>query len=167
MYWQTRCAVFLCAVMVAPVVAQTPNPSKTRNAACTFSDGKQIRVTYAPLRANSKEEFSNDKLWSPGGRPMFFFTPTDVSIEGKDIPPGAYAMYIIPNDDKWTLVLNRDVTTGAKYDEKQDLLRASMQIGHLNQPQDLTVAFGRMAPKQCNVRIYYGKVGTWAEFKEH
>lgn len=167
MYWQTKCAVFLCTLIVAPVLSQTPNPSKTLNATCTFSDGKQIRVTYPQVRANSKEELSNDKLWSPGGKPMYLFAQTDVSIEGKEIPPGAYAMYIIPNDDKWTLVLNRDVTAGSKYDDKQDLLRSPMQIGHLNQPQDLTVAFGHMAPKQCNVRIYFGKSGVWAEFKEH
>lgn len=98
---------------------------------------------------------------------MYLFTQAEASIEGKEIPPGAYAMYIIPNDDKWTVVINKDVATDSKYDEKQDLLRASMQIGHLNQTQALSVAFGHMGPKQCNVRIYFGKIGTWAEFMEH
>ncbi len=166
MFWRIKCAVSLCAAIIVPVLGQAPVQPKTQNAPCTFSDGKQIRVSYTPVPANSKEEFSNDRLWSPGGRPMYLFTQAETSIEGKVIPPGAYAMYIIPNDDKWTLVLNRDVTAGSKYDEKQDLIRTPMQIGHVNQPQDLSVAFGHMAPKQCNVRIYYGKVGTWAKFTE-
>ena len=41
-----------------------------------------------------------------------------------------------------------------------------MQSGHLSEPQPFVVSFGHIAPKQCNMRIYDGKIGTWAEFKE-
>ncbi len=37
----------------------------------------------------------------------------------------------------------------------------------LSEPlKEFTVLFGHTEPKQCNMRIYYGKSGTWAEFKE-
>jgi hypothetical protein len=82
-------------------------------------------------------------------------------------PDGAYSLYVIPEKQSWTLVVNRNVTPGSKYDEKQDLVRVPMQIGEVEdtfeQPQ---VAFAQVGPKQCNMRLYYEKVGTWAEFRE-
>jgi hypothetical protein len=42
-----------------------------------------------------------------------------------------------------------------------------MPLGQLSEPQKaLDVFFGHVAPKQCNMRIYYGKAGAWVEFKE-
>jgi hypothetical protein len=28
------------------------------------------------------------------------------------------------------------------------------------------IAFAHIAPKQCNLRVYYEKAGAWAEFEE-
>jgi hypothetical protein len=76
-------------------------------------------------------------------------------------------MYVIPHRGNWTLILNKNVSEGSKYDEHQDLSRAEMQMGQLSQPnQQFSVFFGHVAPKQCNMRMYYGKTGTWVEFKE-
>ena len=36
-------------------------------------------------------------------------------------------MYLIPGEDEWTLVINKNVTAGSKYDEGDDLVRAPMQ----------------------------------------
>lgn len=75
-------------------------------------------------------------------------------------------MYVIPQHDSWTVVLNRNVTSGSQYDDSQDLVRAEAQLGQLTEPSQLSIFFGHIAPKQCNLRIYYGKTGAWLEFKE-
>ena len=63
--------------------------------------------------------------------------------------------------------MNRNVTAGSKYDEKQDLARAPMQIGEIDSPvKQPQVLFAHIAPKQCNMRLYYEKTGAWAEFRE-
>ena len=98
---------------------------------------------------------------------MYLFTQGEVSIGGKEIPAGAYSMYFIPGSDKWTLVVNSQVSPGAQYDEKRDLLRVPMQIAQLGSSQAFNLGFGHLAPKQCNIRIYFGKIGSWAPFKEH
>lgn len=166
MRWQSMYVALVCAIFVIPTFAQGTDSPKTRNAVCTFTDGKEIRISYTPVPAKKKEDLPHDKLWTPGDSPMYLFTQTQLSIEGKKVAPGAYAMYIIPGDDKWTLVLNKNVTAGSQYDEKQDMVRAPMQIGHLDQSQAFSLIFGHMAPKQCNVRIYYRHIGTWTEFNE-
>jgi hypothetical protein len=100
--------------------------------------------------------------------------PSDAAIHqtpltaGKtDIPTGAYSMYIVRDKDDWDLVVNKNVSAGNKYDKKLDVVRLDMLSGQLSEPQkEFTVFFGHTEPKQCNLRIYYGKRGTWVEFKE-
>lgn len=98
---------------------------------------------------------------------MFLFTQTALTLGSSQIPADAYSLYIIPEDQNWTLVVNKNVNAGNKYDEKQDLTRAPMQLGQIDSPiKPAQVAFDHIAPKQCNMRLYYGSVGAWAEFRE-
>jgi hypothetical protein len=98
---------------------------------------------------------------------MLLFTQAPLVAGDTDIPTGAYSMYIVRERDDWTLVVNKNVSAGNKYDKHLDLVRLGMLKGQLSEPQkEFTVLFGHTEPKQCNMRIYYGKSGTWAEFKE-
>jgi hypothetical protein len=98
---------------------------------------------------------------------MFLFTSVALKLGNDEIPVGAYGMYVVPNKDHWTLVLNKNVTSNARYEQQEDLLRVPMEIGTLSEPAKIVgVYFGHVAPKQCNMRIYHGKTGAWAEFHE-
>ena len=53
-------------------------------------------------------------------------------------------MLELPAKDHWTLVVNKNVTPGAAYDDKQDVARAAMETAQVAQPSDaLEVAFAR------------------------
>jgi hypothetical protein len=166
MPWKTICVLSLLTAIAVPASAQTSTDPETRSTVCTLTDGKQMTVRYVPVPDNSKKDPPTDKIWSPGNSPMYLFTESDFSVAGKEVPAGAYAMYFIPGNHAWTLVLNKDVTPGSKYDEKQDIVRAPMDMGKLSEPQAFTLAFAHMAPKQCDIRIYYGKAGSWVAFQE-
>jgi hypothetical protein len=98
---------------------------------------------------------------------MLLFTDSALTLEGVNIPPGAYRLFVIPAEKAWTLIVNRNVTAGAKYDPQQDMARAPMEIGSLPRPaKNVELAWGHTAPKQCNLRIYVGKVGAWTDFKQ-
>lgn len=144
-----------------PAVAQQATPDAT--AFCTFQDGKQISVQYD--KASVKQaNLSSGKLWSPGDKPMVLFTQTALSVGDTVIPVGAYSMYLIPGK-KWTLVVNKNVKPG-EYNEQEDLVREPMDVGQIGEAQPFSLVFAHVAPKQCNLRIYEGKTGTWAELKE-
>jgi Protein of unknown function (DUF2911) len=158
------CTVLLGAMVNVGLAEQAS--ANTATATCSFQDGKQISVRYHQVTVG-KNGLPEGEVWTPGGGPMFLFTPADLVIGNSEIPIGAYSMYVIPKRENWTLVLNKNVSEGSKYDEHQDLLRVDMQVGQLSEPnKQLSVFFGHIAPRQCNMRIYYGKTGTWAEFKE-
>ena len=140
--------------------------ANTTSSTCSFQDGKQITVRYVSEATEDKAPPSG-KVWMPGGQPMWLFTQAELSVANSAIPIGAYSLYIIPEKEIWTLVVNKNVTTGSSYDEHQDLARVTMELGHLSEaPKQLRVAFGHVAPKQCNMRVYYGNTGAWAEVRE-
>jgi hypothetical protein len=94
---------------------------------------------------------------------MLLFTETQLSFGGATIPIGAYTVYPIPGKE-WTLVVNKNVTAGAAYDEKQDLARATMETDQVSQPSDaLEVAFAHVGSR-CTLRIYFGKAASFADF---
>jgi hypothetical protein len=52
-----------------------------------------------------------------------------VKIEGKDLPAGKYALFTIPGENEWTIILNKDAKQwGAyKYNDKDDVLRVTVK----------------------------------------
>jgi hypothetical protein len=137
----------------------------SKSSACTFADGEQMSVRYSAV-GNDNHKLPEGKVWSPGNSPMYLFTSAPLVVGTDQIPAEAYSMFLVPEKNDWTLILNKNVSSGSHYDEHQDLLRVPMQVGALSTPQAFTVFFGHVAPKQCNMRIYESKVGAWEEFKE-
>ena len=163
---QTVRAVVFFALFAASGFSQQPTTPQVRDSTCVFEDGQQARVSFAAKVDDLKKDLPRDKLWTPGDQPMILFTDTALTLGGTNIPPGAYSMYFIPSKDDWTVIVNKDVTPGAQYDQTKDLVRTTMETGKLPESQPFQLAFARMKSKQCSLRIYYGKVGVWAEFNE-
>ena len=160
------CAALLCSLVgIGTACAQTAQAAPA-NAVCTFADGQQMSLRYTRPSGSGKQKLPMGQVWAPGDSPMDLFTQVGLSTGNSEIPIGAYRVYIIPDKKSWTLVINKNVAAGSKYDQQQDLVRVPMQIGHLGTAVSFEASFAHMAPKQCNLRIYYGKIGTWAEFTE-
>jgi DUF2911 family protein len=137
--------------------------SEPSTATCYLDDGRQVYIRYTPVSGKA-EKISNGKPFLPGGTAMTLFTDAPLAFGGSMIPLGAYSVYPIPGRDKWTLAINKNVTHGASYDEKQDLVRSAIETDQVPEAADeLEVAFAHVGEK-CTLRIYYGKVATFAEF---
>ena len=151
----------------AAVAQQGNSDQNSATAFCDFDDGQEISIRYNSLIANPKDEPRNGKVWTPGGGPMTLFTATTVTLNNSTIPIGAYSVYVIPGKKEWTLIVNKNVTAGAAYDERQDVARSPMELGEVETPpKELQVSFAHIAPKTCSIRLYYSKTGAFTEFKE-
>ena len=159
--------ILLCGQFLgATALAQQENPH-AQTAFCDFEDQQQISVRYNNSVAGSQDEPHNGKVWLPAGSPLTLFTAVPLTLNQAPIAPGAYSIYIIPNKKNWTLIVNRNVTAANTYDEKQDVARSSKELGEVDSPpKQLEVSFAHTAPKQCSIRLYYGKIGAFAEFNE-
>jgi hypothetical protein len=146
---------------------QSDSDQNFQTAFCDFDDGQEISIRYKGLIASSKDEPHNGKVWAPGGAPMTLFTATPVMLNSATIPSGAYSVYVIPSKKDWTLIVNKNVTAGAAYDEHQDVARSPMELGEVETPpKELQVSFAHTGPKTCSIRLYYAKTGAFTDFKE-
>jgi hypothetical protein len=160
------CVVLLCQ-WLRPVFAQDANTdSNSASAVCTFGDGQQVSVQYNNS-ATPVEELRNGKPWRPAGSAMFLFSQTALIINNVEIAPGAYSVWLIPDKKNWTFVVNKNVKAGSAYDQGEDVVREPMEIGQLPTPaKQADIGFAHMAPKKCNLRVYYGRIGAWADVDE-
>ena len=151
----------LISLLFSPgLLAQSSTASSTTT--CNLDDGRQVYVRYVPVAA--KEKISNGKPFAPGGVPMTLFTEAQLALGSSTIPIGAYTIYPIPAKGNWTLTVNKNVTAGAAYDEKQDIARAPMETAQVDQAsQELEVAFAHVGAR-CTLRIYIGKSASFADF---
>ena len=154
-------AVFI-SILLTPWLAAQSGPA-TSTTSCNLDDGRQVYVRYIAV-PSKQEKISNGKPLTPGGAPMTLFTEAQLSLGTSLIPIGAYSLYPIPGRGNWTLVVNKNVTAGAPYDEKQDIARAPMETAQVEQPSDaLEVAFAHVGAR-CTLRIYIGKSASFADF---
>jgi len=153
----------LISLLWTPWLAAQTAAAPTSTTTCNLDDGRQVYMRYTPVAAN-KERPANGKPWAPGGTPMTLFTEAQLSLASSMIPIGAYAVYAIPAKGNWTLVVNKNVTAGAAYDQKQDIARAPMETAQVDQSSEaLEVAFAHVGAR-CTLRIYMGKVAAFADF---
>ncbi len=155
--------LLLVFLALTPGLAAQSSSATTSTASCYLDDGRQVYLRYVPVATN-KEKISNGKPMIPGGVPMTLFTEAQLSLGSSVIPVGAYTVYPIPARDHWTLAVNKNVTPGATYDEKQDVARAPMETAQVAQPSDaLEIAFAHVG-ERCTLRVYIGKTASFADF---
>ncbi|HVP49927.1 MAG TPA: DUF2911 domain-containing protein [Candidatus Bathyarchaeia archaeon] len=159
--------LFVCLAVV-PSLAQTGASAATTT--CNFDPDKQLAVEYQHLQFPPKvkvlgSDVPYGQVWAPGGKPMKLFTNTTVSIGGSQLPIGAYTMFVIPEQKKWTLIISKSADTSGKYDQTQDLARVDMQYGKLPQAvPEFTAYFAHVAAGQCNLRLDLNKARAWVVF---
>ncbi len=107
------------------------------------------RVIYSRPQKKGRKIFGEleeyGKVWRLGANEateIEFFVP--VSIGGKNVPKGRYTLYAIPQEAKWTIILNRetDIWGAYKYDASKDVLRTTVPAGSQSTPAEaFTMAF--------------------------
>lgn len=72
------------------------------------------------------------KVWRTGANEATVFSvDKDVTVEGKPLPKGKYALFTIANGDDWTIIFNKkwDQWGAFKYNAADDALRVNVKAG--------------------------------------
>jgi hypothetical protein len=157
-------ALLLASILLLPLAE---SQQSQESAFCAFEDGRQITAHYEAVPAGRAEGPPTGKVWMPSNKAWTLFTESDLMLGNTAIPTGAYTMYLLPAKKEWTLIVSRNTTVEAKYDEKQDLARAPMEIGELSNPaENLSFYFGHTGPRKCEINVDFGKLRGWVEFRQ-
>jgi len=85
----------------------------------------------------------------------------------KKLSTGAYTMFVIPSDKRWTLVVSKSTDTSGKYDEAEDLFRVPMEHGELPSPENqFSIYFAHVAADQCSMRLDLERSRVWVIFQK-
>lgn len=125
--------VFCASLLVVETHAQE-KPLSPKETVTGKIDGVETEIVYCRPSARGRKMIGGKepygKVWRTGANAattIEFDKP--VKIEGKSLPAGKYALFTIPDEDQWTIIINKDFNQqGAyNYDEKKDVLRVNVK----------------------------------------
>jgi len=167
----TKTVLLACALALGfagTTFAQTPAPKLDFPAAspgCTIKQRvgvTDIEVVYSRPGMKGREIFGNvvpyGAVWRTGANAATKITfSTPVKLNGQDVAAGSYALYTIPGEDEWTIILNKGVgKSGTQYDEKEDVLRfktTPVKIG--TTIETFTIEFNRITDESAVINLVW------------
>jgi hypothetical protein len=139
---------------------KSQRPSPPAKAQCQFSDGKSITVDYSSPRAKGRKVFGDlvpyGQVWRTGANEATTFVTTANTKAGNlTIPAGDYTIFTVPNQNKWTLIINKKTGEwGIPYKyESDELGRVDMKASQTpSMVENFTISFDQMG-NNCTMNI--------------
>ncbi len=158
--------LFLLSLCTAAAFTQAqvkmPAPSPTQTLKQDFALGN-IEVVYSRPSSKGRKIFGDlvpfNAVWRTGANNATLIKFSDaVEIAGKKIDSGTYALYSIPGEKTWEIILNKGVknwgTNG--YTDSADVLRVkvpSMKVA--GKTETFTMQFADIKPESCQLQIMW------------
>ena len=128
---------------------KSARPSPPAKAECKLADGKTITIDYSSPRMKGRKIFGDlvpyGKVWRAGANEATTFVTTgETSVGGTAVPAGSYTLFMVPNADKWTLVISKTTGEWGTKDsgEANDLARVDMAVAKTSGPvENFTIDF--------------------------
>lgn len=142
------------------------DPGPRAQAQCKFSDDEAITVDYLSPSMGGRRIFGGlvpyGKVWRTGDEATTFVTDEDlVAVKGTNIPAGSYTIVMVPNPDKWTLIINKNTVY-----ESGEVARVPMSVKRLSAPvENLKISFDGGAGS-CTMRVSWENTQASLEFAE-
>ena len=99
------------------------------------------------------------KVWRTGADEATTFTTTGALMFGSlHVPAGTYALFTIPGEKEWTVILNKVAKTWGAFDyeknKAQDLGQIKVPVEHLSEPlEQLTISLEAGAGQNGTLKI--------------
>jgi hypothetical protein len=133
-------------LLAANLTAQPAPPAvefPAASPACTLKQKvglTDIEVVYSRPGIKNREIFGGlvpyGQVWRTGANAATKITfSTPVKLNDHEVAAGTYALFTIPDQDAWTIIINKDASQwGAyKYDEKNDVVRFKVPAAQLSE----------------------------------
>ena len=137
--------------------------------------GKKITVEYGRPYKKGRKIFGGleplGKVWRTGAdEATTLTTEADLMVGEIHVPAGTYSLFTIPDDGKWTLVLNKTAKQwGAfDYDESKDLGRTAMKVSSVDAPlEQLTITIEPTSGKNGVLKVAWDQTVATADIIVH
>lgn len=158
----------LLSVSASSILAQgnfrLPPASQKQVIQQAFMTGN-ITISYSRPSLNGRKAFGAvipyGQVWRTGSDSatrIYFSVP--VEINGKKLDSGSYALYTVPGQDLWEVILNKGVNNWGTigYKESEDVLRFRVEPTKLKKPvETLTITVADVTKESCAIDIAWEK----------
>ena len=157
-------------LLASSLPAQTPKVEfPAASPACTLKQRvglTDIEVVYSRPGVKGRTIFGGivpyGQVWRTGANSATKITfSTPVKLNGTDIPAGTYALFTIPGENEWTIIINKDASQwGAfQYDEKADVARFKVTPDQLAEHiETFTIEFNDIRDESAVMNLVWNHV---------
>ena len=156
-------------VFASTGLAQTPRVDfPAASPACTIKQRvglTDIEISYSRPGKKDREIFGGivpfGQVWRTGANAstkISFSTP--VKLEGNDIPAGKYALFTIPGEDEWTIILSKDLNMSIfNYNATNDFIRFKVRPVTLSDTmiETFTIEFNHLRDESAIINLVWDK----------
>ena len=143
----TSLALVLFAFITVDGISQDKKPASPKETVETTIEGTKITIVYSRPSAKGRKVMGElvpfGQVWRTGANDATTIEfDKAVTIEGKSLAAGKYALFTIPGEKEWTIIFNKEPKQwGAyKYKESDDVLRVNVKPGKADFTETFTIA---------------------------
>ncbi len=165
--------VFVFTTLVLAQQDKSKRPSPPESAQCKFSNGKTVKVDYSSPRMKGRKIYGGlvpyGEVWRTGANEATtFVSDTNLTVGEKDVSAGNYTIFTVPNQDKWTLIINKKTGEwGIPYKyEADELARVDMKVSKTASPvENFTISFDQKGDS-CVMNLDWENTRASVDIKE-
>jgi tetratricopeptide (TPR) repeat protein len=123
-----------------------------------------VEVDYSRPNKNNRQIFGGlvpfDKVWRTGAnQPTRIKFSGNVKLADKEVPAGEYAIFSIPGQNEWTIILSKDLTaTAAEYKQEKDVARVTAKPVLIGMPAEtFTIGFEDLRANSATFYLEWDK----------
>ncbi|MEX0636465.1 MAG: DUF2911 domain-containing protein [Ferruginibacter sp.] len=154
-------------IFTAIAQLKMPQPSPIQTIKQEFALGS-IEVKYSRTAAKDRKVFGDlvpmNQMWRTGANGATIVRFTDaVEINGKKVDTGSYALYTIPGNESWEIILNKGVNNWGidGYKELDDVLRFKVTPMNVKKKvESITIQIANIKPETCEMHIMWEKTAV-------
>ena len=157
-------SVLVAAIMMTSMsmFAQLKTPQPSPSAEIEQTVGlSTIKVNYSRPGMKDRKVFGElveyGKVWRTGANKATAVEfSQDVTIGGKALEAGAYALFTIPGETEWTIIFNKNLEQwgAGEYKQEEDAIRFTVKAAQLNDAvETFTINFSHLHANGANMNI--------------
>jgi hypothetical protein len=165
---QISAILFVCAASSVGFAQRVPalSPSATVQQTVGVTD---FTVNYSRPSLKGRQAFGNGsplaplgEIWRTGANQATTLeASTAFSFGGKAIPAGKYALFSIPANGSWTLILNKNFQGGiGAYAESNDVARVTVSPTAGPATETFSIGFGDLTETTANLTLAWAGVSV-------
>ncbi len=155
---------FVLAATIATAQIKMPAPSSTQTIKQDFGMAN-IELTYSRPSIKGRTIFGDlvpyGKVWRTGANNATIIKFNDpAEINGKKIDTGSYALYTIPNEGSWEIILNKGTSNWGTngYKDSDDVMRFKVPVKQTNASvETFTMQFANVKSQSLELHIMWDK----------